>query len=115
MTMRTNPSPEDYRVPSAPEGTVEFISGEQVDFHLSSLDRLASDAIRLAEPSHIADPESVDTRRIEFGGTVIEAASVQPEQYVDYPTLTQPEMLRAHGAWITRARQVELDSTDKAA
>lgn len=115
MTVRTEPSPEDYRVPFAPKGTVEFIPNEQVDFRKSSLDRLASDAMRLAEPSHAADPESLDTRRIEFGGTVIEAATMPVEQPT-YPDLTHPDALRAHGARIVQGlRQAELDRTDKAA
>jgi hypothetical protein len=85
---------------------------EQVDFRKSSLDRMARDAIELAEPSHTADPERVDTRRMEFGGSVIGAAATStPEQQLNPLDLTRPETILAHGQWIVRGfRQVELDN-----
>ena len=120
MTLRSKPSLDDYRLPITPDGAVEFAPDpatgeEQVDFRKSSLDRMARDAIELAEPSHTADPERVDTRRMEFGGTVIEAAATPtPEQKVDPIDLTRPETILAHGQWIVRGfRQVELDNAER--
>lgn len=124
MKPRTDQSPEDYRVPITPDGAVEFTpeaatGEERVELHMSSLDRMARDAINLAEPSHNADPTVVDTHRVEaYGGTVIDAAHrfaapKQPERPLD---LTDPATLIAHGTWVVRGfRQAELDERNKAA
>jgi hypothetical protein len=122
MKKQSIQSPDDYRFPLTPDGTVEFTldprtGEEQVDLHLSSLESMARDAVDLAEPSHGADPTKVDAKRIEFGGTVIGAAA-QPtfEQHVPELDLTHPDTLIAHGAWIVRGfRQTEIDDSNKAA
>lgn len=114
MKPRTSQSPDEYRIPSfAPDGTIEFAPDpstgeEQIDLRMSNLDRMQRDAEALADSLHGVDPENIDTRRVEFGGTVIEAAGrfapQQPER-----DMTRPEILLAHGAGVNSFRRAELD------
>ena len=119
MKPRADQSPDDYRLPLTPDGAVEFAPDpetgeEQIDLHMSQLDRMARDAINLAEPSHLANPEQIDTRRVEFGGTIIDAANrfSTPEAPAQLD-MTQPSTLIAHGTWIVQGlRRAKLDEQD---
>lgn len=117
MKPRTSQSPDEYRIPSfAPDGTVEFApeletGEERIDLHMSKLDRMRRDAEALADSLHSADPNNIDTRRVEFGGTVIDAAArfagSEPER-----DMTHPDMLLAHGASINALRRAKLEESN---
>ncbi|NCU38273.1 hypothetical protein EOL96_04435 [Candidatus Saccharibacteria bacterium] len=98
--MTTSPHSKDhYQIPQS-AGAVEFspdtrTGEEQVDLHASNLSTLAQltrDTLAHAQSAHQADPTNVDTRRIEFGGSAIGAATTADarEVVVFDPTDTAP-------------------------
>lgn len=114
MTLRTTPSPDEYRFPLTPDGAVEFIpdeSGvEQIDLRLSSLQHLTHEAIGLAETSQPASPERPDTRRGEYGERVVELAGYTAHERVQ--DMTDPEVLLGYTARIYTFRVAEIDESD---
>ncbi|MBC7764415.1 hypothetical protein H7Y29_01745 [Microbacteriaceae bacterium] len=117
MIPRNTLSPDEYRVPLTPDGTVEFVpdaSGvEQIDLRLSRLEHLTGKAIGLAEASQPASPERADNRRGEYGERVVELAShAQPEQIQN---ITDPKVLLNHTARIYNFRKIAIDESNRAA
>ncbi len=116
MTLRNTLSPDEYRVPLTPDGTVEFApdsSGvERVDFQLSSLERMTREAIGFAEASHEASPEDIDNRRGEYGELAVELASVTtPEKVLD-PRSTK--VLLRYTVGVRTIRQQAIDESSPA-
>ncbi len=117
MTLRNTLSPDEYRVPLTPDGTVEFAPDtngvERVDFQLSSLERMTREAIGFAEVSQSASPERTDNRRGEYGERIVELVSVvAPEQVLD-PTSTK--VLLGYTARARAFRQEAIDESSRAA
>jgi hypothetical protein len=117
MIPRNTPSPDEYRMPLTPDGTVEFAPDEKgverIDLRLSSLERMTREAIDFAEASQPANPEHSDNRRGEYGERIIGlVASSTPERPLD---ITDPRVLLDQTARIYGFRQAAIDESSRAA
>lgn len=88
----------------APSGAVEFAREERVPAFDSVAD-LARMATELAAPMHQVSPgETIDQRRIEFGGSVVEVVRQAPSATLETIDYSDPQTLARFSSNIVALR-----------
>lgn len=108
MESTTTPASKDmFQLPPERTGKAEFFDGEQVDLHASTLEQYTREAVGAAQSRHGIDPTDTDTRRVEFGGSIVDLAVVEPSKSREFDPENTSDML-AVGALIEYMRNYDL-------
>ena len=110
--MNTATTLDEYRPPQS-TGAVEFIPDtttgeEQVDLHLSSLERLTCETIDYAQSRDQASLKSNDKRHLGIGGAVIGATAVpSAEKLQEFYDPTDVRLMGRYTRQVLQWRQME--------
>lgn len=105
---------DQYRTEKAAQNAAEFYSGEQVDLHASTLERLTQQAMIAAEVGqHVESDATIDTSRVEGSGSNVTKLTPETPSAGHETSPDVSSVVLAYGRILEGVRRAHLEQTHR--